>query len=146
VSPRVYLVRHGRAEARNPGGDASRRLTPEGASAFEAMARGLGPELSVSRVVTSPLLRARQTALILSAVTGARLDEAPELSAGASEPRELLALAVRLGPGTALVGHNPELADAASAAAGSRVDFPAGAVAALDVVDREARLAWLRVP
>ena len=146
MSPRVYLVRHGRAEGQHPKGDAARRLTPEGAAAFEALVRSVAPELAVSRVLASPLTRARQTALILAAVTGAHVDHAPELSAGASEPRELLALAARLGPGTALVGHNPELADAASAAAGRRVDFPPGAVAALDLVGRDVRLAWLKAP
>jgi phosphohistidine phosphatase SixA len=101
-------------------------------------------------VVTSPLDRARETARILAAVAGASADPEPEpsqeLSPGASDGRAILALAARLGPGAALVGHNPELCDAVSAVAGRRVDFPPGAVAALDLLEGGPRLAWVRVP
>jgi len=148
LNGRRYLVRHARAEAKSASGDAARRLTPEGAADFERHVRSLAADLHVSRVVTSPLDRARETGRILAAAAGAGLvaEASAELSPGASDARQVLALAARLGPGAALVGHNPELGDAVSALAGRRVDFPPGAVAALDVAGNGPRLAWLRAP
>ena len=146
MSQRLFLVRHGRAEAQAQGGDAARRLTPEGRAAFEAHVRALGASLAVNRVVTSPVTRARETAQIIAAVTGARAVPDAELSAGNLDGRGVLRLAGRLGPGVALVGHNPELADAVSSIAGRRVDLPPGGIAALDVAGKDLRLAWIRVP
>ena len=146
MSQRLFLVRHGRAEAQAEGGDAARRLTPEGRAAFEAHARALGSSLAVTRVLASPLRRAMETAEILAAVTGARAAPEAELSAGNLEGRDVLRLAARLGAGVALVGHNPEFADAVSALAGRRVDLPPGAIAALDLSEGELGLAWVKVP
>jgi phosphohistidine phosphatase len=141
---RFYLVRHARAEPKAPGEmDAARRLTPDGRATFSALARALAPRLSVSRVVASPYARARETAELLAAATGASAAEEPALAAGASSGSELLALGRRLGAGVALVGHNPELAEAVSAAAGRSADLRPGAVAAVDVDGDRLRLAWL---
>jgi phosphohistidine phosphatase len=141
-----YVVRHGRAESTAPGGDADRRLTAEGRDAFLAHARALAPELRVARIVTSPLERARETAALLARATGAPSAEDPALASGASTGGELLRLGARLGEGTALVGHNPELAEALALAAGRQVDVPPGAVAAIETGGGGFRLAWLRAP
>jgi len=114
--------------------------------AFESHARALGSSLAVTRVVASPLTRAMETAEILAAVTGARAEPEAELSAGNLEGRDVLRLAVRLGTGVALVGHNPEFADAVSALAGRRVDLPPGAIAAIDLTGGDLELAWVRAP
>lgn len=144
---RFYLVRHAAAEPKGPrGSDAERRLTPQGRDAFAALARALAPRMSVSRVVTSPLVRARETAALLAAATGAEVEEDDAVSSGASEAAALLALARRLGAGVALVGHNPELAEAVAAAARRHVAVPAGAVAAIDADAAGVRLAWLEAP
>jgi phosphohistidine phosphatase len=143
---RFYLVRHGRAEARHPAGDAARRLTAEGRARFEAHARALAAEVAVSSVLASPLARARETADLLGAATGAAVAEEPALASGASSGPELLALARRLGGGVALVGHNPELAEAVAVAAGGPRELEPGAVAAVDADGSGYRLAWLRAP
>lgn len=143
---RLYLVRHARAEAANSGGDAARRLTAEGRAAFEAHVRSLKATLQVVRVVASPYTRARETAQLLAAALGVRADPEQDLAAGASGAREVLRLAARHGPGTALVGHNPELGAAVSSLAGREVEFPPGAIAAVDLVEGEPSLAWIRVP
>lgn len=142
---RFYLVRHGRAEARHPAGDAARRLTPEGRARFAAHARALRPELSVSAIVTSPFARARETADLLAAATGAPVVEERALASGASSAQDLLALARRLGGGAALVGHNPELAEAVALAGGAR-ELEPGAVAAFDADAGGLRVAWVRAP
>jgi phosphohistidine phosphatase len=152
VSPaRLYLVRHAAAEPGGAGGDAARRLTGPGRAAFEALLRALAGELAgdaaVRRVLSSPLVRARETAALLAAACGATVEEEPALRSGASSGAELLALARRTGAGAALVGHNPEIAEAVARVAGRELSVPPGTVAAVDV-DGGGRvsLAWLRAP
>lgn len=140
---RLYLVRHGSAEGSHPGGDGARALTPGGREAFAALARALAPELGLRRIVTSPLTRARQTAALLAEATGAQVTVEPRLASGASDGQALLTLLAGLGPGTALVGHNPEVAQAVTAAGGRGAAVPPGTVAALD---QGGRLVWLRTP
>jgi phosphohistidine phosphatase len=141
-----YLVRHGRAEAAHAGGDAARRLTAEGRERFATHARALAARLSISAVVTSPFARARETADLLGQAVGAPVVEDPALASGASSGAELLRLGARLGEGVALVGHNPEFADAIALAAGHAVEVPAGAVAAIEPDGGGFRLAWLQAP
>jgi len=142
---RVYLVRHAKAEkAEGSGGDAARTLTRKGRERFEALARALA--LPLRRIVTSPLVRARETADLLAEATGAPVDEDEALASGASTGKELLALARKAGDGTALVGHNPELAEAVALAAGGEREVPAGSVAALEVDASGVTLVWLRAP
>jgi phosphohistidine phosphatase len=146
LTVRFYLVRHGRAEARHPAGDAARRLLPEGRAAFAALARAVGPELRLARIATSPFARAAETAGILSEATGAPVDQDPALSAGASPGGALLRLGLARGEGAALVGHNPEVAEAVALAAGREVEVPPGAIAAIDADGGAFRLAWTRSP
>jgi phosphohistidine phosphatase len=143
---RFYLVRHAAAEGKHPGGDAARRLTATGRDRFAAHARALRPELPVSSIVTSPFARARETADLLAAATGAPVVEDAALASGASSARDLLALGARLGAGAALVGHNPELAEAVALAGGTARDLEPGAIAAIDADAGGVRLAWLRPP
>lgn len=136
-----FLVRHGKAEKHAPGGDGARRLTDAGREAFAATARALAGELRLVRILTSPLTRARETAAILAEATGAAVEVEPRLASGASSGHALLALGRAQGPGVALVGHNPELAQAVAAAGGQDAEVPPGAVAAVGL---DGRLAWLR--
>jgi phosphohistidine phosphatase len=140
---RFYLVRHGKAEPKGAAGDAARTLTPEGRERFAARAAALAPRLALSRVVTSPFVRARQTAELLAGATGAPVEEEAALASGASSGSDLLLLGLRLGAGAALVGHNPEVAEAVALAAGRGVDVEAGAVAAVDADGGRFTLAWL---
>jgi phosphohistidine phosphatase len=146
VTVHFYLVRHGRAEASNPGGDEARRLLPQGRDAFADHARAVAPELAVSRIATSPFARAAETAALLGAATGAPVQDEPALRSGASGGSEVLRLGLALGGGAALVGHNPELAEAIALAAGRPQEVPPGAIAAIDADGGAFRLAWLRAP
>lgn len=112
---RVILVRHARAEDEHPEGDHARALTAEGRAAFRAHARRLAKALRVQRIVTSPLVRAVQTAELLAAACG--IDQVTVDAALIPHPdgtRRLVALAKKVPSGTALVGHNPAFADAAA--------------------------------
>ncbi len=143
---RIYLVRHGKAESDAPGGDGARRLTADGRRRFYALAGEVAERLELTRILSSPVLRARETAEILAAATGAPLEIADDLAPGRSGGRALLALARRAGAGAALVGHNPEMAEAIALAAGKERKVKPGAVAALDFGSGGPELAWLEAP
>lgn len=143
---RVYLVRHAKAEKEHPDGDGARRLTAEGRDRFRKLLAGLSGSLAVARILTSPLARARETAELLAAATGAPVEEEEALASGRSSGRDLLELARGAGAGAALVGHNPELAEAVALAAGRGEEVKPGAVAAVDFLGPGAKLAWLRKP
>jgi phosphohistidine phosphatase len=109
----VWLLRHAEAhDSSRSGRDEDRELTSKGLSRAEAVARGLASlEPSVDVVLTSPLIRARQTA------------EAAARALGTEPPRELAALAPGVAPrrtaeelaaekkwnSVLLVGHQPHL-------------------------------------
>lgn len=122
---RVYLCRHAEAASGDP--DELRELTPAG----QAQARELGSRLAglpdpPALVLTSPLLRARQTAEIVAEATGAELRVEPLLAPGAT--LEELRRAVAPVPGAvATVGHQPDCSEIARALTGSDPGFaPAG--------------------
>lgn len=142
---RFYLVRHAEAEpAPVRGGDAARRLTGEGRDRFLDHARSLAGELRVARIVSSPFLRARETADLLGDVTGAKVAADDALASGASSARGVLLLGRAYGDGTALVGHNPELVEAITRAAGAEVRVTPGTVAAIDDDGAHFTLAFVR--
>ncbi len=145
MSSHLYLVRHGKAEPDHPGGDAARRLTPEGRDAFRALVTSLGRRLAVERILSSPFTRARQTADVLSEITGVRVEEEEALASGASNGREILVIARRAGRGTALVGHNPEIAEAIALAAGRDEKVRPGAIAAIEA-EGALSIGWLEAP
>jgi phosphohistidine phosphatase len=139
----VYLVRHADAEQSAAGGDAARALTAAGRRAFEALAGARRADLRVARVLTSPFVRARQTAAILAAATGAPVHDEPLLASGVSGGAAILAVARAAGEGAALVGHNPEIAEAISLAGGRDVAVRPGTIAAIEVEQGSARIAWI---
>jgi phosphohistidine phosphatase len=75
-------------------------------------------------------------------LTGAPVEDEPALASGASGGREVLAVARRGGEGTAVVGHNPEMAEAVAIAAGREEKVRPGTIAE---VAGEA-LRWLEAP
>lgn len=110
----VFIVRHAVAYERNPRrwrDDVRRPLTPAGIRKFTKAARGLKRlALQPECVLTSPLVRARQTAQILTSV--ARWPQAIECAALAPRSSsaqiiaELRKLTVKR---MAVVGHEPAL-------------------------------------
>jgi phosphohistidine phosphatase len=114
----LLIIRHGIAEARSSGGDDdSRRLTDEGRKKMRRGAKGLLrllPELEA--LVSSPLVRARETAEILAEAYGGLAIEETACLEPEREPKELCDwLQARAATGTlAIVGHEPHLSHAAS--------------------------------
>jgi phosphohistidine phosphatase len=110
----IYIVRHGDAIDRNHPSitsDEMRELTDEGREEIDLMARllvhlGVQPDL----ILTSPLIRARQTAEIITKVTGAktRASVSDELAPGGSMAGVLNdILSHGRPPQTLLTGHMP---------------------------------------
>lgn len=109
----LYFFRHGIAVDRGDPGitsDQDRPLTEEGIRKTRAAAEGLKRlQTDFDRILTSPWLRASQTADILADVLQMGTEELPEL-AGDHTPEELLkAIAGQRGRQILLVGHEPLL-------------------------------------
>lgn len=137
----LYLVRHGIAAERGPKypDDRLRPLTPDGTEKFKDAVRGLASlNVVVDLVLTSPLVRASETATILSAGLGRRpLEEVEVLAPGGRHAPivELIAHQAKKYPRLALVGHEPDLGELAMRLLGGTgtMQFKKGAVCAIDV-------------
>jgi len=122
----LYLVRHAEAAPGEP--DELRPLTPLG----REQARELGAKLRQHHerpevVLTSPLRRAHETALLIAEETGAELRIAEELAPGATP--EQVARAARAVSASAIVavGHQPDCSRIAAALTGEPgPPFPPG--------------------
>jgi phosphohistidine phosphatase len=112
---RVVLFRHGIAgtrDARRWPNDALRPLTARGRERTEAAARGLKRLFPLTRILSSPLLRATQTAEILREAYGMtrEIEVLPALAPMGSHRDILVRLGgLRPGESVALVGHEPDL-------------------------------------
>jgi phosphohistidine phosphatase len=126
---RLVLVRHAEAAPGDP--DELRRLTPEGRDQAESLGErlrtdGIAPDV----VLSSPLLRARETAAALGygepepderLAPGATADDVLEASAGRGET-------------IVIVGHQPDCGRiAASLTGGEEPPFPPAGVVVIDL-------------
>jgi phosphohistidine phosphatase len=124
----IYLLRHGEAERGN-GDDAARRLTAKGerqsAEAGEALAR-LG--VKIDACLTSPKVRAADTARLACQELEVEPEAAPALSGGEFDSGELT-----VGRGeTMLVGHEPSFSDEIARLTGAKVKLRKGGMAVVD--------------
>jgi len=112
----LVIVRHAEAAAGEP--DELRPLTPEGREAARALGERLAAEgVRPDAVLTSPLLRARETAQELARPAG--LDPEPDerLAPGATAEGVRAAAAER-GETVVVVGHQPDCSQIAAALTG----------------------------
>ncbi len=145
----VYIVRHGKAEDEHPGGDGHRALTPGGREQFKAHADHLSHRGRITGIVTSPLVRAVQTAELLAAAWGtSQVVVRSELAYDRGTGAGIASVISDLGPGWAIVGHNPSLAEALQKLLGL-ADAPRlrkGSVAALVRAGTAWQLDWMAAP
>jgi phosphohistidine phosphatase len=150
----VVLVRHAIAEERRPGlRDAARRLTPEGRDKLERAARGL-KRLGVvpDRILTSPLVRAAETAEVLAEVLAPAVK--PETCgplAPGHTPQEVGEALPEGARTVVLVGHEPDLSELASwlltgSRDGMRLPFRKAGAAAIELEGAEGTLRWMLAP
>jgi phosphohistidine phosphatase len=129
----IWFLRHGEAEDTEP--DFDRRLTKKG----ERQARDAGAALAVLEVeievcLTSPKVRARETARLACEPLGVEVTVDERLTGGRFDPLDLTAGL----DSVLLVGHEPDFSDAIAHLTGGRVDMKKGGLAAAD--DRALRV------
>jgi phosphohistidine phosphatase len=126
---RLFLVRHAQAAPGDP--DDLRRLTPAGREA----ARSLGLRLAAHHpdaVLTSPLLRARETGDLIARACGLQAEPDERLAPGATAAAVREAAAGR-GDTVVAVAHQPDCSEIVLVVAGRELDFAPGAVAELEL-------------
>jgi phosphohistidine phosphatase len=124
----IYFLRHGDAEHETTD-DAARELTPKGERQSEAAGRALAAlGVGVDVCLTSPKVRAGQTARIACKQLGAPVEIAEELSGGSFDARQLTA-----GRGEVLlVGHEPDFSNVVADLTGARVKLRKGGIACVE--------------
>lgn len=131
MARQLWFLRHGEAEPHGARPDSERRLTERGEAQAVAAGRALAAlGCDFARVLTSPKLRARDTARLAAGplavepsehealASGFDHDDASELLHGVEADERLL-----------LVGHEPDLSQVVHDLTGARVDFKKGGVA-----------------
>jgi phosphohistidine phosphatase len=110
---RLLIVRHAEAAPGSP--DELRSLTPEGRERARELGRRLREDgIQPDAVVSSPLLRARETAQAL----GLGEPEVDERLAPGATPFDVRDAALGRGPLVIVVGHQPDCSRAVAALAG----------------------------
>lgn len=123
----IWLLRHAEAAEGSP--DADRPLTERGreqARAAGAALRAIGVELDAC--LTSPRVRAVETATLVSEPLGVDVQLEPQLSGG---PFDARALAAGLGDEVLLVGHDPDFSTAVHELTGAQVRLSKGGLAGI---------------
>jgi phosphohistidine phosphatase len=150
---KLYLLRHGIAVERDKTevSDAERPLTSKGIRRLEQALPLLRTMMQPDRVVSSPLVRARQTAAIVARAWDLEVQLASRLAPGCDIEQLFELLQQHL---TALeiliVGHEPDLSECIAAlTGGNRVEMKKGALAAIELTPLKAgagTLLWLLPP
>lgn len=157
----LFIMRHGIAVAESSEGgfsDGERPLSPKGLKRTRQIAGGLlALKLSFDRILTSPLVRARETAQIVAEVLNmeGRVEEASELAPDGSVQTLISRLAeLREEKNILLVGHQPLLGEIASfllsRGKGIKLRLRKGGLCCLEVDDlgsnASAILHWVLTP
>lgn len=150
----LYFLRHGIAADKSPdeNGDAARPLTKEGIAKMKAAAHGLRKmSLKLDVLLSSPLVRAHETAEIVARELGPELRLTDALAPGCDVARLFELLGEHRGAERMmLVGHEPDFSALVGAlTGGSRVLMKKGGLARVDIEVLEpgaGTLVWLIPP
>ena len=133
----IYLLRHGDAED-GDGDDAARRLTPKGERQAEAAGAALAKlGAKIDTCLTSPKVRATETARLACEALAVEPKVAEELRGG---PFDSLGLAAGRG-NLLLVGHEPDFSNEIARLTGAKAKLRKGGLA---IVEGGALLSLLR--
>jgi phosphohistidine phosphatase len=124
----IYLLRHGDAE-RGDGDDAARRLTEKGEQQSELAGRALSTlGIELDACLTSPKVRAAETARLACESLGIEPEIAEELREGGFD-----ALGLAAGRGEVmLVGHEPDFSNEIARLTGAKAKLRKGGLAIVD--------------
>lgn len=125
----IWLLRHGDAEDGHGKDDADRELTDKGRRQSREAGRALAKlGVKLDACLSSPKVRARETAELACEELGVQVGLDDRLAGGDFDPLEIGA-----GRGEVmLVGHEPDFSSAVALVTGSRVKMKKGGVAAID--------------
>jgi phosphohistidine phosphatase len=153
---RLFFFRHGIAEAGHAAlRDFDRPLTDEGRNELAIIAQGLRRLRVVPDVLlSSPLVRARQTAEIIAPMLGITVEIADELQSGADfEAFQSLVLRYSVAEALMFVGHEPGMSEYPAAligAVGGAIVLKKAGLIRIDLDGRcergRGRLRWLLTP
>lgn len=129
---RLYLVRHAESAPGEP--DELRALTPSGRNDARALGERLaGEQPGPDAVVTSPLLRARETGAAIARAAGCEASADERLSPGTSSDHVREAVVGR-GERIVVVGHQPDCGRiAAELTGGPEPAFPPAGMVVIDL-------------
>lgn len=127
-------MRHAKAEEGEP--DELRSLTSEGRESARSVGKQLAAEgVRPDAVLSSPLLRARETAAGIAQVVGVEPESDERLAPGAS-PDDIRAAATGRGETVVVVGHQPDCGRAAAAlGGGAEPKLPPAGVVVVELKD-----------
>ncbi len=136
----LYLIRHGVAGERGKEwpDDSKRPLTPDGVARLRKAARGLNRlGVTFDQIVTSPFVRARQTADVFSEELKSKPPITPsDALAPAGTPAAVIQEVTKhvRKARVALVGHEPNLGELAAQLLGARnpLEFKKGGICRID--------------
>jgi phosphohistidine phosphatase len=124
----LWLLRHGEAEDGSP--DAERPLTEQGEEESRLAGKALKRMgVKIDACLTSPKVRAAETARLACEELGVEPAQEPKLAGG---PFDAEALAAGLGDEVLLVGHDPDFSMAIHAMTGAQVRMKKGGLAAVE--------------
>jgi phosphohistidine phosphatase len=134
----IYLLRYGAAEDGESKPDDARELTEKGRRQSEAAGKALATlGVEIDACLTSPKVRASDTARLACEQLGVDVEEVDELRGGSFDARQLAA-----GRGDVLlVGHEPDFSDEVARLTGARVKLKKGGLA---IVEDSTLIALLR--
>lgn len=156
MATKLYLLRHGIAYERDEWhgtNDELRPLTDKGIEAMQAEAKYLKSlKIEIDSMITSPLVRAHQTAKIVADALGLKLDESPLLKPGF----DIDALAKLLKQYAAskqimVVGHQPDFSNVVRSliGGGGSIEIRKGGLVRVDLAQSDpprGELVWLLTP
>ena len=150
MARQLWLLRHGEAEQHGTRPDPERRLTDRGIE----QARNAGVVLAslglhFLAVLTSPKVRAAETARLAAVAWGGEPEPYAPLASGFDAQDALAALAAYAGSEDGrllVVGHEPDFSSSVAQLTGGRVDFKKGGVAGVRVAGGRGELIVLLRP
>ena len=108
----LYILRHGIADDYHPEGDSRRALTGEGIKKAKEVLSFLKNKITPNLILTSPFVRAKQTAELAAGALGVKKVELSEsLYPDTDLEDTLIEINARTDGELMLVGHDPHLSD-----------------------------------
>jgi phosphohistidine phosphatase len=129
---RLFLVRHAEAAPGEP--DDLRTLTPHGKQQARELGRRFARKgIKPDAVLSSPLLRARETAEGIALAVGVDAEQDERLAPGATS-EDVRAVVAGRGDTVVVVGHQPDCGQIIAAIGGGPApEFPSGGVRELEL-------------